>query len=102
MGLSVGTVYKAAQRPSLKEGQNPKVIGCRAERVKPFEPTCLAAEKFFCETIQQRLAWITGPAITSALDFSQPYAALIRAGRQRPHPRHWLTLARLVGNSSHQ
>jgi hypothetical protein len=28
-----------------------------------------------------------------------PYAAYIRAGRHRPHPRHWLVLAKLVGVS---
>jgi hypothetical protein len=28
---------------------------------------------------------------------SEPYAAEIRAGRYLPHPRHWQTLARLVG-----
>jgi hypothetical protein len=29
-----------------------------------------------------------------------PYASDIRAGRRRPHPRHWLSLARLAGVSS--
>jgi len=28
---------------------------------------------------------------------SQPYAAFIRSGRRRPHPRHWLAFANLVG-----
>lgn len=28
---------------------------------------------------------------------SEPYATDIYAGRRLPHPRHWLTLARLVG-----
>lgn len=29
--------------------------------------------------------------------FAGPYAADIRAGRRRPHPRHWLALAELAG-----
>jgi hypothetical protein len=29
-----------------------------------------------------------------------PYAAEIRAGRRRPHPRHWQALAKLAGISS--
>jgi hypothetical protein len=38
----------------------------------------------------------TVPVPSSALGFSQPYAAKIRAGRPVPHPRHWLDLARQV------
>jgi hypothetical protein len=34
--------------------------------------------------------------LMSALSVSKPYATDIRAGRRQPHPRHWLTLARLV------
>ena len=56
-------------------------------------------EEVYREKIQPRLAGITGPAISSALGISQPYAAEIRAGRCLPHPRHWRTLARIVGVS---
>jgi CRISPR-associated endonuclease Cas1 len=38
--------------------------------------------------------------IASALDVSFPYAAAIRAGRRRPHPRHWQLLAGLAGVST--
>jgi hypothetical protein len=31
------------------------------------------------------------------LGVSEPYAADIRNGRHRPHPRHWEALARLAG-----
>jgi CRISPR-associated endonuclease Cas1 len=37
--------------------------------------------------------------IASALDVSIPYAAAVRAGRRRPHPRHRKALAKLVGVS---
>jgi hypothetical protein len=47
--------------------------------------------------IQPRLCEITVPAISSALEVSEPYAGNIRAGKRQPHPRHWQTLARLVG-----
>jgi hypothetical protein len=30
---------------------------------------------------------------------SKTYASEIRAGKSLPHPRHWLTLAELVGLS---
>jgi CRISPR-associated endonuclease Cas1 len=54
-------------------------------------------EKTYRERIQPRLARITVPTIMSALAVSEPYATSIRAARCIPHPRHWLTLARLVG-----
>jgi CRISPR-associated endonuclease Cas1 len=54
-------------------------------------------EKTYREKIQPRLAEITVSAISTALGISEPYAADIRAGKRRPHPRHWLTLAQLVG-----
>jgi len=37
--------------------------------------------------------------MASALGVSEPYARDIRAGRRRPHPRHWQGLAELVGVS---
>jgi CRISPR-associated protein Cas1 len=56
-------------------------------------------EKFYRERIQPRLAEFTVPTMMSALKVSKPYATNIRAGRCIPHPRHWLTLARLTGVS---
>ncbi len=47
--------------------------------------------------IQPALAGITVPAIATALGISQSYDTDIRAGKRRPHPRHWLKLARMVG-----
>ena len=56
-------------------------------------------EQAYRDKIQPRLAEVTVPAISKALGISRPYATDIRAGRRRPHPRHWLTLAQLVGDS---
>jgi hypothetical protein len=53
-------------------------------------------EEVYREKIQPRPSGITVSATASALGLSVPYAAEIRAGRQLPHPRHWLTLAQLV------
>lgn len=44
-----------------------------------------------------RLAGVAVSALRSALGISEPYAAFIRSGSRVPHPRHWQTLARLVG-----
>jgi CRISPR-associated endonuclease Cas1 len=54
-------------------------------------------EKTYYEKVQVRLKMVTVPTIMSALAVSEPYATSIRTGRCIPHPRHWLTLALLVG-----
>jgi hypothetical protein len=61
-------------------------------------PAWLTTE-FYAEKIQPKLAEITVPAIASAIDVSLPYATDIRAGRRRPHPRHWQALAKIVNVS---
>jgi len=56
-------------------------------------------QEFYDQKIQPLLAQLTRSAITSALAVSRVYAGDIRAGRRRPHPRHWQALAQLVGVS---
>lgn len=58
-------------------------------------------EKVYTERIQPRLAAITVTILAKELRVSRPYATNIRAGRRRPHPRHWETIARLVGLFEH-
>jgi CRISPR-associated endonuclease Cas1 len=73
-----------------------------AAALKVWDPTTLPdwlTEQAYREKIQPRLAEVTVPAITKALGISGPYATDIRAGRRRPHARHWEKLARLVGVS---
>jgi CRISPR-associated endonuclease Cas1 len=57
-------------------------------------------EEAYRTKIQPALGGMTVRAISSALGISQPYATDIRAGRRMPHPRHWLSLAQLVGVSA--
>jgi CRISPR-associated endonuclease Cas1 len=54
-------------------------------------------EETFVNQIQPQLASIKISTISSTLGVSESYAADIRAGRYRPHPRHWQALAGLVG-----
>lgn len=54
-------------------------------------------EKIYVSEIQPRLSSVTISVLSSALKVSESYAADIRAGRRRPHPRHWLVLAQLAG-----
>jgi len=53
-------------------------------------------ERFYMDSVQPRLGSLTISAIASTLGVSEVYAADIRAGRRRPHPRHWESLAWLV------
>jgi CRISPR-associated endonuclease Cas1 len=67
---------------------------------KAWDPTTLPnwlTEQVYREKIQPHLAKLTVSVIATTLRVSQPYATDIRAGVRVPHPRHWLTLARLVG-----
>jgi len=67
-----------------------------------WQPTELPAwlnEGIYRKKIQPRLWSITVPVIASALGISESYAADVRKGRRVPHPRHWPTLAELVGVS---
>jgi CRISPR-associated endonuclease Cas1 len=54
----------------------------------------------YLNQIQPALAGATKSSIRALLGVSEPYAADIRAGRRHPHPRHWETLAQLVGVSA--
>jgi len=54
-------------------------------------------EQFYAAEIQPRLQYVTLSTLSAALSVSRTYASNVRAGRRQPHPRHWLTLAGLVG-----
>lgn len=62
----------------------------------PAEKPNWLDERFYRERIQPRLVGITVATIVSTLAISEPYATNIRGGRCIPHPRHWLSLARVV------
>ena len=53
-------------------------------------------ENTYAEKVQPALATVTISTLASTLGISQSYAADIRVGRHRPHPRHWQALAQLI------
>jgi CRISPR-associated endonuclease Cas1 len=67
---------------------------------KPSDKPDWLDEKTYREKIQPRLARFPVSAISSALGVSDPYATDIRSGKRRPHPRHWVALARLTNVSA--
>jgi hypothetical protein len=93
IGRVIANSPEARARQAEKQRRNHAAL----KKWHPSENPEWLTEKFYREEIQSRLAGITVPAIAAALRLSQPYAAEIRAGRHCPHPRHWLSLARLVG-----
>lgn len=54
-------------------------------------------EGCYVQKIQPLLRAKKAREIAEAMQVSKPYAAFIRSGRRRPHPRHWEALAELVG-----
>jgi len=67
-----------------------------------WDPTSLPSwltEECYVQKIQPQLKTIKVREIAETMHVSKPYAALIRAGRNRPHPRHWQALAKLAGVS---
>jgi hypothetical protein len=57
-------------------------------------------EQFYVQRIQPLFRGKKVREIAEAMQVSQPYAAFVRSGRRRPHPRHWHALAKLVGASA--
>jgi hypothetical protein len=74
----------------------PKALAQQAWKESDLPSWLNENEKVYTEQIQPRLAGIASSALASAIGVSRQYAINIRAGRRRPHPPHWLTLARIV------
>ncbi len=69
----------------------------RARRVwNPSSQPAWLTDQFYSEKIQPRLAQMSGTAIARAIGVTCAYGSRIREG-SRPHPRHWPTLAQLIG-----
>ena len=54
-------------------------------------------EEYYVQRVQPLLRGKKVREIAEAMQVSQPYAAFVRSGQRRPHPRHWESLAALVG-----
>lgn len=54
-------------------------------------------EETYRTKIRPRLRNVTLSVLASKLGFSMSYAVDIRRGRKIPHPRHWQTIAQLIG-----
>lgn len=104
--VSRGTKAQVAlighSRPKTQRVQDriSKTISNHAVANTSWDPSSLPEwldEDCYVQKIQPRLRTIKVREIAEAMQVSKPYAALVRAGRRRPHPRHWNVLARLFG-----
>jgi CRISPR-associated endonuclease Cas1 len=90
---------QSAEAQSRRKESKCRHDSARSGWLPSSQPSWLNDETFTNE-IQPRLGRVSVPAIASAIGVSLPYATDIRAGRRRPHPRHWQTLAQLAGVSA--
>src|ERR1700680_2783076 len=93
-GRVVSHTYKDEAKRSKTQLANHTI---RREWSNSDQPSWLTA-KFYAEKIQPLVADLSSSAIVRHLAVSRGYANEIRHGRV-PHPRHWQTLATLLGLS---
>lgn len=94
----------AAQRPNSRKKMSEtqrRRWAAQKEWLKTPKPDWIT-EDFYANNLQPRLPSIPISRIASTLGVSDVYAAAVRKGRYRPHPRHWQALADLVsGDARH-
>ena len=92
----VGRVASQAPGPRARRAETQRGHALAKKAWLPSSLPAWLTEEVYANRIQPLLAEIANPAIMSALRVSVTYAVAIRAGRRRPHPRHWSKLAELV------
>lgn len=106
VAVSTEELVKGAQKGRLASHSS-EAQASRAEKGRQhtaarwaWEPSKQPAwlnEQSYREKIHPSLGAVPVRLMASTLGISQPYASNIRSGKVQPHPRHWQTLARLVG-----
>jgi len=99
----VALIGHAQPRTKRVKARISKALSDHAVANTWWSPSSLPAwlnEEYYLQRIQPQLKTAKVREISEALHVSKPYAALVRAGRRRPHPRHWEALAQLVGASA--
>jgi CRISPR-associated endonuclease Cas1 len=106
VAVSTDELVKGAQKGRLAS-HSPEAQASRVEKGhrntvarwawKPSNQPVWLNDQTYREKIHPGLAGVAVRVIASTLGISLPYASNIRSGKLRPHPRHWQTLACLVG-----
>jgi hypothetical protein len=92
----IGRQFNHTPEALAKEGNKQRQQAqARSSWTLSGHPTWLN-EEVYSQKIQPLLAPMTNKAVASRVGVSKAFAGRIRRG-YRPHPRHWLALAQLVG-----
>ncbi len=88
----------AAQQPQVLARLGEKQRSHRLAELawKPEDKPVWLDETVYATQVHPKLANYSISRIAMTLGVSLPYASDIRAGRKKPHPRHWLALAGLA------
>jgi hypothetical protein len=100
--VQVALLGHAKPKSTKTKARISKVLSHHAVANTWWDPSSLPSwltEQCYVEQIQPQLKAIKVREIAEIIQVSIPYAALVRAGRRRPHPRHWQALAKLVSVS---
>jgi len=102
--LNQAKLGRIATHTAIAEARRAATHAKHVEALRQWKPSELPEwldEETYKREILPRLRKFTVKAIRLTLDVSHPYATLIKCGDRIPHPRHWLTLAKLtdvIGN----
>ncbi len=93
---------RIATHSTIAEARRAATHAKQVEALRKWNPTELPSwldEEYYRKEVLPRLSSFTAKKIQLAMDVSHPYATLVKRGSRTPHPRHWVTLAKLVGVS---
>jgi CRISPR-associated endonuclease Cas1 len=88
------TAHGSSAQAKRSNTQRRNAIACHSWQASS-QPAWLT-EQFYSEKIRPLLVQVSGASIARAIGVTCAYGSRIRQG-SRPHPRHWLVLARFVG-----
>lgn len=94
----LGRVAGHTPEALLKEGQTQRKHSLARSAWRPSMQPAWLTDNVYSEKVHPMLSKVSSSAIAARIGVSRWYAGRIRKG-YRPHPRHWLALARMVGLS---
>jgi CRISPR-associated endonuclease Cas1 len=93
----LGRVATHSLKAEAKRAETQRRHAAERKAWRPSDNPSWLSDETYRKQILPRLDRFTVPAIAAKLGMSKPYATEIRLGKRIPHPRHWNSLAQLVG-----
>lgn len=98
-GAQKGRLASHSPEAEAKRGESRRQHAAALRAWKPSAQPEWLNEGTYRREIQPRLASATVRTIRMLLGVSKAYATNVRSGKRVPHPRHWQSLAQLIGES---